>query len=117
MAQYLLLGWMGLPVFALGKSGFAPMFGLTGGYLWSYPLAAFVVGWLAERSGRSLRGQLLACAAGLAVIYGLGCTWFALVSHQSFVTVLLQGALVFLAWDVLKALAAVAATRCRTRRG
>src|SRR5581483_7013619 len=74
MAQYLLLGWMGYPVFADGKSGFGVMFGLTGGYLWSYPLAACVVGWLAERGNgaASLSRLILATAAGLAIIYSLG---------------------------------------------
>jgi biotin transport system substrate-specific component len=119
-AQYLLLGWMGAPVFSYGHSGFAAMFGLTGGYLWSYVPAAYVVGRLTERPAAKTKAPLLrqciACAVGLAIIYGFGCPWFALVAHQSLGTVVLQGALIFLAWDTVKALAAIAAAN-GLRRG
>src|SRR5262249_29813831 len=49
---YLALGIAGLPVFAASPvlpQGVARLLGPTGGYLMSYPLAAFVAGWLAER--------------------------------------------------------------------
>ena len=49
---YLALGIAGLPVFAASPilpQGFARLLGPTGGYLMSYPLAAFVTGYLAER--------------------------------------------------------------------
>lgn len=122
MAQYLLLGWLGYPVFADGKSGFGVMFGLTGGYLWSYPLAALVVGWLAEygkmrpEGTPSLSRLIVAAAAGLAIIYSLGVTWFATVSHQALNLAFWQGALIFLGWDSLKALAAVLIVHGRRRR-
>ena len=55
-ALYLLLGLAGLPVFAaspLLPQGAARLIGPTAGFLLSYPLAAFVAGWLAERALRS----------------------------------------------------------------
>lgn len=121
-AQYLLLGLLGAPVFAEGKSGPAALAGVTAGYLWSYPIAAFVTGRLAERAqqARNERGaltrQLLACAAGIAIIYGLGCAWLALLARQPLGTVLVQGALIFLPWDGVKALAAIALANGLRRR-
>ncbi len=44
MIIFLLLGAIGLPVFAGGASGIGHFFGPTGGYLLSYPVAAFVIG-------------------------------------------------------------------------
>ena len=44
MLLYLLLGVIGLPVFAGGASGIGVLLGTTGGYLLSYPVAAFAVG-------------------------------------------------------------------------
>src|SRR3712207_1750584 len=44
MIIYLILGAIGLPVFAGGGSGFGSLLGPTGGYLLSYPIASFVVG-------------------------------------------------------------------------
>ena len=49
---YLAVGLAGLPVFAaspLLPQGFGRLLGPTGGYLMSYPIAAFVTGYLAER--------------------------------------------------------------------
>src|SRR4026208_2398550 len=51
-ALYLLAGGAGLPVFAASPArpqGALRLLGPTGGFLWSYPAAAFVAGWLAER--------------------------------------------------------------------
>src|SRR5215831_7258679 len=49
-AIYLSWGAVGLPVLApTGPGGLAHMFGPTGGYLWAYPVVAFVAGWIAER--------------------------------------------------------------------
>ena len=49
---YLMLGMLGMPVFAASPilpQGMARLLGPTGGYLMAYPLAAFVAGSLAER--------------------------------------------------------------------
>ncbi len=50
---YVLVGALGLPVFAGGSSGFGALFGPTGGYLISYPIAAYVVGLIKEKEGVS----------------------------------------------------------------
>jgi len=49
MIIYLMLGAIGLPVFAGGSSGVAALLGPTGGYLFSYPVAAFVVGFMLQK--------------------------------------------------------------------
>src|ERR671935_525677 len=66
---YLAAGIAGLPVFAASPvlpQGFARLLGPTGGYLMSYPFAAFVTGALAERGfDRRYVTSALAMAAGL----------------------------------------------------
>src|SRR5438067_13605362 len=49
-ALYLLEGFSGLPVFAQGNGGPFWLTGLTAGYLYSYPFAAWVAGWFSERN-------------------------------------------------------------------
>src|SRR3989339_1369533 len=44
MILYILVGALGLPVFAGGGSGIGALLGPTGGYLISYFIAAFVIG-------------------------------------------------------------------------
>ena len=46
MILYVVVGILGLPVFAGGGSGIGAILGPTGGYLMSYPLAAFIIGWI-----------------------------------------------------------------------
>ncbi len=68
---YLLLGAIGLPVFAASPilpQGFARFFGPTAGFLLAYPLAAWVTGTLAERRfDRKYLTSILAMTAGLLV--------------------------------------------------
>ena len=69
---YLALGIAGFPVFAASPlpQGVLRLLGPTGGYLMSYPFAAFLTGALAERGfDRNYRTSVLAMGAGLAVIF------------------------------------------------
>jgi biotin transport system substrate-specific component len=68
MVLYLLAGAAGLPVFSpFGAPGIARFVGPTGGYLFAYPVAAFVAGVLARRA-TSLLGRWVAALAGTTVI-------------------------------------------------
>ena len=54
MILYILVGALGLPVFAGGSSGIGALLGPTGGYLFSYFIAAFVIGKMLEKKNISL---------------------------------------------------------------
>ena len=72
-ALYLIEGAIGLPVFAGGAAGIAKFAGPTGGYLAAFPLAAFVVGVLAEHGwDRRFFTMLAAMLLGSVVIFALG---------------------------------------------
>ena len=77
-ALYLAEGAAGLPVFAGGASA-AALAGPTAGYLFAFPFAAALTGWLAERGGwdRSFAGTLAAMLLGSAVVFAGGLTWLA----------------------------------------
>ncbi len=75
---YLLEGVSGLPVFAQGHGGAVWLAGPTAGYLFSYPVAAFLAGWFSQRGWgsttlRAVAGMLVA----LGVIYLGGWSWLA----------------------------------------
>jgi biotin transport system substrate-specific component len=78
---YLLVGIAGFPVFAASPvlpQGMLRLLGPTGGYLMSYPFAAFVTGALAERAyDRRYLTSVLAMAAGLGIIFACGVAWLA----------------------------------------
>jgi biotin transport system substrate-specific component len=114
---YLAAGLAGLPVFAASATlppGPLRLLGPTGGYLLAYPVAAFVVGYLAERGfSRRYVTSVLAMLAGLALVYLCGVTWlaaFARVGTESAAigvqAALVTGVVPFVAADLLKLLAA-----------
>lgn len=49
---YLAVGAIGLPVFAGGEAGIGPFLGPTAGYLFAFPLAAALCGFIVERLPR-----------------------------------------------------------------
>jgi biotin transport system substrate-specific component len=73
---YLLLGIAGLPVFAASPilpQGAARLLGPTAGFLLSYPFAAYVTGYLAQRRfDRRYLTSVLAMIAGLAIVFAGG---------------------------------------------
>lgn len=98
---YMAEGLAGLPVFAQGLGGPAVLFGPTGGYLFGFALAAFVIGRLLERRERAtvpfvaavfVIGDIILFAAGtfwLARFIGIDSAW-------------IGGVLPFLPGEVLK---------------
>lgn len=118
-ALYLFEGAAGLPVFQpYGAPGAARLLGPTAGYLWAYPAAVFITGWLAERAPTlqeaksqwrrsvSLFGALL---PGQLLIFACGCAWLA--NLMGWAAAIERGLLPFLPGEVLKIAAALAITR------
>ena len=118
MGIYLLVGAVGVPVFAQFQGGLGILLGPTGGYLVSYPVAAALAGLAAHAAANAVRRRALAFSfaagtAGLLVIYAFGMTWLMVVSQLPFAVALAQGVLPFVVFDLIKvglaALVAVAA--------
>lgn len=108
LGVHLATGLAGLPVFAEGASawsltrlGVPTIVGPTAGYLLAFPLAAFAVGWLAERGwDRRPWSAAAAMVVGQVVIYAFGLAWLSLYVGTERVVAL--GLLPFLAGDLVK---------------
>ena len=111
MGLYLLVGAIGIPVFAGGKGGLAHFFGPTGGYLLGYVLASWITGFISERSPGLLMLDILAVMIGSLVIYGLGIPWLKLVTQMSWTKTLTVGVVPFLIGDAIKASVAIILAR------
>jgi biotin transport system substrate-specific component len=111
MIAYLLLGAMGLPVFAGFSSGTATLFGPTGGYLFAFPIANLVGGQIALKRATTRRRDTfrvtVSALVALALIYGIGVLWLSYYLHISFIAGLLAGAVPFIPLDLLKGVIAV----------
>jgi len=99
---YLIEGGIGLPFFAGGSSGLRILTGATAGYLAGFVVAAFVVGWLAERGlERSVRTSILPFLVGTVIIYLFGVAWLSIVL-KSFSQGVALGMIPFLIGDAIK---------------
>ncbi len=72
MVVYLAVGAVGVPVFANFGSGPTALLGPTGGYLWSWPVAALVTGWLAQARRQPGFKAVLAAVVAQSVRAALG---------------------------------------------
>lgn len=103
MLLYLAEGASGLPVFAAGGGWAYLITSPTAGYLWSYPIAAFVVGFLAERGlDRSFLTSIFAMLPGTVIIYALGVSWLAILLHIGLGKAFMLGMWPFIPGDLIK---------------
>ncbi len=105
-AVYVLLGAVGLPVFSSFTGGMGILFGPTGGYIFGYIAAAWLVGLLAAHCREKAYLLILAMVAGLALCYLLGTAWYIVITHTGFVESLLLCVVPFLPGDAAKILVA-----------
>lgn len=105
---YILMGVVGLPVFAQtadGSMGIARLLSPTGGYLIAFPVAAFLVGYLTEKSQKYFSIVLSMFAAEI-VILCIGTLYLYLTYLHNFTKALETGAAIFSIWMVIKVFAA-----------
>ena len=108
---YLLVGAIGIPVFAGAKGGIAHFLGPTGGYLFGFAACAFIVGWLSENLESRSYGDILAVMIGSIAIYLFGVPWLKVVTGMPWEKAVMVGMVPFLLGDGLKAAAAVILVR------
>lgn len=104
---YILLGVIGLPVFAGGKAGLGVLIGPTGGYLMGFIIGAYIIGKMLE--SRKHSGYVwiaLSLILATAVIYICGVAQLLVVAQLSLKKAIIAGVLPFLIGDVIKIAAA-----------
>ncbi|TQJ61275.1 biotin transport system substrate-specific component [Arthrobacter sp. SLBN-83] len=110
---YTLLGLAGLPIFSQGRSGLAILAGPSAGYIIAFPIAAFVVGWLATLvirrtvKARALWFFLAATATSIVFVHTLGFVGIAMNSKATLEQAFLSD-LVFYPGDIIKNVLAAA---------
>jgi biotin transport system substrate-specific component len=105
---YLGMGSIGLPVFAQvpdGYFGFASLFGPTGGYLLSFPLAAYLTGLILLKN-KSYMTNVIAMFAGNILILVAGAIYLDTLFLHNISESLKVGAVIFSLWTVIKVIAA-----------
>lgn len=102
LVSYLIVGGLGLGVFAGGAAGWSVLSGMTAGYLLGFVLAAAVVGYLAQRGwDRHLGLAALAMLIGNIIIYIPGLLWLNTFAPDV-ATALQWGLIPFIPGDIIK---------------
>ena len=108
---YLLLGAIGLPVFAGVTGGVAILFGPLGGFLFSFPVGVFAGGLISGKVSRSGRFDtirvVIASAVCLLLVYTIGPLWLMQFLKSSLARAYALGALPFIPFDVAKSIIAI----------
>lgn len=95
---YVLLGAIGVPVFAGFTGGLGIIMNNTGGYIIGFIFAALAM-WLMERLfGRKFWVQAVSMVIGLVICYAFGTVWFMLVYMRNTGTI---GLMTVLGWCVI----------------
>lgn len=104
---YILEGSAGLPVFAGGVGGIVHLVGPTGGYFVGFVVAAFIVGWFAERGwDRDWKKAFIPFMLAQGVIFFFGVIWLA--RFLGWEGAIVGGVLPFIPGGILKAIIASA---------
>lgn len=106
MGVYLALGALGLPIFSNAGGGLQMLVGMTGGYLWAYPLMAALLALVCAKTPR-LPLRLAGVLGGQLICYTFGTAWFMQVQGAGLWASLTACVLPFALPDFLKGLAAL----------
>ena len=104
MLAYILLGFIGVPVFSGFTGGVSKLVTPTGGYIIGFLFSAPIIGLLTEKRREKLWALIISNLLGLLVCYLFGTVWFALFlgNEVGFWTALITCVLPFVPFDVVK---------------
>ncbi len=102
---YLLMGAIGLPVFSNFKGGLSVIFGVTGGYLISFILVAFLISFYLERTSYRLANAIIINLIAMIITLIIGAIWLKILSSHSWHNALIAGIYPFIPLGIVKGFA------------
>lgn len=107
---YVLLGAVGVPVFANFSGGLGTLVGPTGGYIIGYIFMALVTGLLIPLCRNKMRYIIPVFVLGLIVCYAFGTVWYIVVTHTGLGAAMMTCVVPFLPGDAVKIVLAAVLT-------
>ncbi|MGL5649677.1 MAG: biotin transporter BioY [Clostridium sp.] len=100
---YIMLGSIGAPIFANFTGGIGIILGPTGGFILSFPIMAFIIGFISERTCKK---ALIFSGIIFSVLinYSIGVLQFSLVTNSSIYKSILVCVAPFVVTDLLKSI-------------
>lgn len=103
MTCYALLGAVGLPVFAGFKGGAQILVGPTGGYIFGFIAAAFVTGFILEKTKHTITMAMVANTVGMIITLIFGAVQLKFVLDMTWNQALVAGIYPFIVVGLIKA--------------
>lgn len=105
IALWMILGAIGVPVFIGGGAGLGYLFGVFGGYTFSFIIAAIVIGLFTGEKYNRIKYTILSIA-GVIIIDLIGMLWWKINGNLTWKTAFLAGFVAFIPLDLVKAIIA-----------
>ncbi|MYL35125.1 biotin transporter BioY [Pontibacillus yanchengensis] len=105
---FVLLVMVGAPLLSGGRGGLGVLFGVSGGYILSWPIGAFVIGYLVERFWSRMNIGLFILAnliGGVIVVYAMGVTYLSIITDTTWGQAA-WSALIYIPGDLVKVVVA-----------
>lgn len=107
VAVWILLGAVGVPVYSGGRGGLSQLFGPTGGFIFAFLVAAYLIALLKGDHFSLPRYLLVTICVGIPIIDLAGAAWYMVYADIGWGAAFLTTALPFLPGDLIKCVAAV----------
>ena len=104
---YLLIGYVGMPVFSGFRGGPDRLFGPTGGYLIGFVFLAIISGIFIDKFRGKIYMYVIGMLLGTVVLYAFGTVWFAYQQNLSFHAAAVICVIPFIPLDIVKIACAV----------
>lgn len=98
---YILLGAIGMPVFAGMSGGIGIVLGYTGGFIIAFPIMALVIGYVSERTDK-IYYIMISMILALSINYLIGTLWYSFVAGVGMVEGFIVCVAPFLIADIIK---------------
>lgn len=98
---YMLMGSIGLPVFAQMSGGLSIVLGPTGGFILGFPLMALVIGYFSKKYNKTIY-ILIGMIIGIIIDYLIGTILFVFVTKSTFMQGLMMCVVPFIVVDLIK---------------
>lgn len=103
---FLLIGFIGVPVFSAGAGGPGKLFGPTGGYLFGYLIAATLISFLKGNKFNFNKCIFLSIIVGMPIIYIFGAAYMEILTKMNLKALISTSILPFIPLDILKCIIA-----------
>lgn len=107
---YLVMGVIGLPVFAGFTGGASHLVGPAGGFLFGFPIMAVLISIIASKSN-SVTAWIVALVLGTVILYTIGTVYFMYVAKAPLTSALMSCVIPFIPGDFMKMAGAVLVTK------